>query len=439
MDDREYEHEKVVNDLQDQMTELKTKLDQQLREAVNAYENDLRDMKQELFTWKARSQDMESLMLEERRKRLVAEKQLAILNSEGRSLVSGDDQDGIRSQQDPQVLSTNEQAYPTPPEVSVGCGRCTAHSHCQCMEEVFGLQTEPIVDDAQTQKRSPSPLVTQQEANKRLKQENGDELEQPLETDFTDFNPTTAIDATIAGATAVPPVEPCGFCQDGSTCLCAELAADKARMVQEPATVPSVDSNPLTLPMKGSNAKTPASGCTNDPGTCAKCRSDPTSTLLCKTLAATQPESLRAISSVARSTEPCPLGAACCRVSKTLDMLPTSAPSNTLASFSRGQAQVVTGPTISCADAFTTLSRHPAFERASKDIGEWLPRLVTIPSLSGKPNDAARDASEGVARAAVDPGTGSTPSLAGRTAFDIEAASVMGVLRMFDRRFGKES
>jgi hypothetical protein len=62
---------------------------------------------------------------------------------------------------------------------------------------------------------------------------------------------------------------------------------------------------------------------------------------------------------------------------------------------------------LSCADAFTTLSRHPNFNRASDEISTWLPKLHTLPN----PQDLARPAME------------------------VEAASVMGVLRYFDRRF----
>jgi hypothetical protein len=70
--------------------------------------------------------------------------------------------------------------------------------------------------------------------------------------------------------------------------------------------------------------------------------------------------------------------------------------------------QSPSGPTLSCADTFTTLSRHPHFEEASTELGSWLPKLATIEVLEG------------------------------RTPFEIEAASVMGVLRHFDRRFGRD-
>ena len=65
--------------------------------------------------------------------------------------------------------------------------------------------------------------------------------------------------------------------------------------------------------------------------------------------------------------------------------------------------------TLTCADAYTTLSRHPAYERASGDIANWLPKLNANP-------------------------TGAE----GRPAMEIDAANVMAVLRDFDRRFGTD-
>jgi hypothetical protein len=66
--------------------------------------------------------------------------------------------------------------------------------------------------------------------------------------------------------------------------------------------------------------------------------------------------------------------------------------------------------TLTCADAYTTLSRHPAYERASGDIATWLPKLNA--------NHAQ-------------------PAMVGRPALEIDAANVMAVLKDFDRRFGQ--
>ena len=70
------------------------------------------------------------------------------------------------------------------------------------------------------------------------------------------------------------------------------------------------------------------------------------------------------------------------------------------------------GNTLSCADAFTRLSQHHAFPRASHELGSWVSQLTAVP------------------------GTAKTE---GRTAFEIEAASVMSVLKFFDNRFGHDA
>ncbi len=65
---------------------------------------------------------------------------------------------------------------------------------------------------------------------------------------------------------------------------------------------------------------------------------------------------------------------------------------------------------LSCADTYITLSRHPHYHRATDELDTWLGKLkTTLPT-----NEA------------------------GRPAIEIEAASVMGVLKFFDRRFGRE-
>ena len=483
MDEMEREHEDAVEALHMQMEELERKLDQRLRDAVVAYENDLKNLGQELTTWKIRSQDLEGLVLDERRKRANVEKDLEAVKS-GSAPVNSMDSKGGDNDETGQEMLDAQQAYQTPPEIPIGCGRCTPFSRCQCAEEVFGMPTGSGIDDASAPKRALSPPISQEEPSKRVKQEGHPEGEQSLETDFTNFHPpqlpfttsTSSMDNLTATTAVARPLEPCGFCQDGSACLCAELAAGQSQLTEEATQFPSQDTpaptssnQPIALhPIKDSSSS--ISGCSSNPGTCTKCRSDATSTLLCKTLNATQPSALQSISSDAQSSEPCPLGAACCRVSKTIANLPsthnassfssTILPSSTLGSLqpsqSQGQIQAITGPTISCADAFTTLSRHPAFERASKDLGEWLPRLITIPAVrnNANENENAMPESDGAASSVLADSTPATdviandtakapsavhPNLGGRTAFDIEAASVMGVLRMFDRRFGKDA
>ncbi|KAI4147660.1 MAG: hypothetical protein LQ340_005450, partial [Diploschistes diacapsis] len=398
MDEMEREHEGTVEGLHAQMEELESRLDLRLRDAVDAYENDLRKMEQDLFAWKIRCQDLEGLVLEERSKRDRAEKQLEALANEAIQLNPGNGEQGGNDQPQLQEIPDPQQAYHTPPEMPVGCGSCTLYSRCQCFEEALGMPIEEAADDMLLQKRALSPTNEPRDVNKRLKQALNTPEEEPLETDFTNFSPppTTTNDALAATTTSLPD-DKCGFCEDGSTCLCAELHADLERTKDPQTNTITIPNDPSLStsqhPTASTPQLTPASGCTNDPGSCPTCRSSATSTLLCTTLAGAQPAPFRALSSAALSADPCPLGAACCRVSKTLETsFPRSGNGNHtgsgIGSSTSGTAPQLssgrnpTGPTISCADAFTTLSRHPAFARASRDLAGWLPRLVTIPSTA---------------------------------------------------------
>jgi hypothetical protein len=62
--------------------------------------------------------------------------------------------------------------------------------------------------------------------------------------------------------------------------------------------------------------------------------------------------------------------------------------------------------TLSCADAYTTLSRHPGYGRAQGEMAGWMGRLLPVPAAGE-----------------------------GKTAMEIDAANVMTVLKEFDRRF----
>jgi hypothetical protein len=83
---------------------------------------------------------------------------------------------------------------------------------------------------------------------------------------------------------------------------------------------------------------------------------------------------------------------------------------------------------LSCADAYKTLASHRHFQEAADEIGEWLPKLKAVPALgagllAGKAPTPGR-------RAATGSGD------AGRAPIEVEAASIMSVLKGFDVRFG---
>ena len=291
-------------------------------------------------------------------------------------------------------------------ETLIGCGNCKLDGQCECMEQALNMSSlDPNTDSAP--KRPHSPLSTSPTDSKRLRQGVGQGLkaeEEENEIDFTTKQPSSLLPVSSSSTlittqtSANTTVEPCGFCTDNTACLCAELASgNPVNQDTERQTVPLLSQSSdmrkyitlATLPnfSFSRSSTTGLNSCANGPGTCIQCQTDPTSTLFCKSLAATRSPTIsgRNDSKPADLCKSCDNSTTCCLKS-------SSTPQ-----YSQPRTQAVTGPTLSCADAFTTLSRHPAFDRASDELGVWLPQLATVPK-----------------------------GMEGKTAFEIEAASVIG-------------
>ena len=338
---------------------------------VKQLEHSLKDCIEELKYWQGKYSEKEDAYGKERQLRQSAEMEIEILR---KGMSNGMEAVALPPRR---PLHNRYLAEPTPripdditaTELSdVGCGKCSAETRCECIEEAFKMDGVVAEPDSPKFKRPHSPQSDSE--NKRHRLSNPDPS---LEIDFTAqfstrrppiLTSSASTSSTIA-ATALP--DPCGFCSDGTTCLCAELSKERPdRSLRPPASaLPTPPELAMTTNTSTSNP------CINGPGTCTQCRSNPTSTLFCKSLAATKP------------SNPTPL--------------------NHIKKISTDQA-TSQGSTLNCADAFTVLSRHPGFDQATSELNTWIPHLSTVPSAT--------------------------------TAFDIEAASVMGVLKLFDRRFG---
>ena len=328
--------------------------------------------------------------------------------------------------------SVPEHQQPSQEEVSntpMGCGNCTSATSCQCIDEAFNVlsaTTHDAEEDSGTKRpHSPAPLDSQ----KRVKPEPNDELE----VDFT----TVFSSQTSSSSAPRPPDsshDPCGFCQDGTPCICAEMAAEDARdraaatslhnaALQQSSsaglrsgmnqlaqfTPPPSEGDVASTPQAFQNAPTTAKSnpCASGPGTCAQCRSDPNSTLFCLQLAASRSQSS------ARPAECCGGSGTtegCCRNQHSTGQ--TTRPNKVATAPNSSQPTTASGPgiTLTCADAYTTLSRHPGYERANGEIASWMPKLHASNAATAE-------------------------KLEGRPAMEIDAANVMSVLKEFDRRF----
>ncbi|OJJ48466.1 hypothetical protein ASPZODRAFT_130504 [Penicilliopsis zonata CBS 506.65] len=292
-------------------------------------------------------------------------------------------------------------------DVAMGCGDCS-HARCQCIEDAFAMNDAVSTRDSSSSKNQRPH--SRRSGIQRIEPEIKPDPEE-MEIDFTSrFSTIHSLSEDHTSLAVSTPVDPCGFCQDGTPCICAEMATmDEQRRQRDSyennRLAPIQTLSEFTPPPSDSDARSEVTlpsisqatnPCANGPGTCAQCQADPRRTLFCKTLAASRSAGGAAPSGCCGGKG---RDGGCCQTR------PTS--KNSLPAGSSASSPL----TLSCADTFTTLSRHPNFSRATDELASWLPKLHTLPN----PKDLER--------------------LGSRPAMEVEAASVMGVLRYFDRRF----
>ncbi|KAI0835241.1 hypothetical protein F5Y06DRAFT_289337 [Hypoxylon sp. FL0890] len=294
----------------------------------------------------------------------------------------------------------------------VACSKCTIGTKCECLEAMLKGPVPTLESDL---KRKPSSISSMAPEEKRQR------IPEPYphEVDFTALfskKKDAVTQPTLyqpVAQPAVAPRDPCGFCKDGTFCMCAEsaeqLLAPVSQQVQTPppsendvgpAPVEVTPTGAIKLPSINSLNRTPiptgraSGGCgPNGPGTCAQCLRDPKSGLFCRSLAANFARK------AGKSSDGCcggSNGSGCCMSAKA--PAASTEPSSSLS--------------LSCADAYKTLSSHRNFEKAADEIGTWLPRLRAAPQQA---------------------------STSARLPIEVEAASIMGVLREFDVRFGRDA
>ncbi len=339
---------------------------------------------------------------------------------------------------------------------TTSCGRCALDiSRCQCLDETLNTLTASLHSqllpemDMKRSFASSSPIAASKRARISI------EEMAPQEIDFTAMfsskppPPSYTQSRTVDYSTEIvssrpPPGETCGFCDDTTYCACAEAAAAQAREREventlpplmsevtpppsdsdisyaESYKLPSLYSNhslhrstnkpqpqsqnqlPMSRPQSSAGQQA-GDSCANGPGTCQQCQDDPKSGLFCRSLAAI------------RATNPdfsgcCGNGGpgGCCKDDSSKTQSP---PLQRTASQPSVAQQTTTNQfALSCADTYKTLASHKNFDVAANEIGNWLPKLATV-----------------------------APSkYPGRGAMDIDAASVMSVIKYFDVRFGRE-
>ena len=424
-----------VGELEEQLEETNnehSRTENELRDKVSRLEVDVQRFSGELQSWRLRCETLDRIAEYERKEKEAALAELAYLRNGART--TGTDAVPLpprrarRQEMKPPI--TQEMSYSHEPEApelggcgnctstgrcacieqaiisTSGCGNCSADGSCECLEET--IKQGANIPASVELKRSHSPSTEQSEKRQRQSAPST-----PIEMDFTaqfSSKPAAQAQEPTVHASRLP-IESCGFCEEGTYCVCAEAAAAAAREEREhenrlapllnevtppPSDTDVIDGTLTKLPSMHPNqmhrpvaSPVISNPCANGPGTCQQCISDPKSGLFCRSLAA-----MRASAAPGSSTpEGCcggnASGAGCCK------SIPTAAPSQP-------------PPSLSCADTYKTLSTHKNFDQASDELSTWLGRLHATP-----------------------------PHHAGRAPMEVEAASVMGVLKLFDRRFGR--
>ena len=378
MEELEEHMAKVVGEKEKEVTQLNSRVWQ--------LESDVQRCNRLVLSWNTRCQSLEIELLKERQIRENVEREVAAIrrmNSEGEDVVPLPPRRRPNPVQGSLITprDTGEQITPIEQdEPAFSCGKCRLDTRCECMEHALEMMGEGDEDPDKSLKRPHTPTSHEEDKRCRLGADETGTENGGMEIDFTSHAAfkrppaiSTSISSTSLSATAPP--DPCGFCRDGTACICADLEKEDHKGSRG---MESISKPPIVSVGASQNP------CINGPGTCAQCRSDAKSTLFCKSLAATRSN---------RSVQADP----------NVDSKCIKKPSPNI---DNSNNTAITGVSLSCADTYTTLSRHPAYERASEDPGSWMPKLSTVPTDTSM------------------------------TAFEIEAASILHTLRFFDKSYG---
>ncbi|RFU35307.1 hypothetical protein B7463_g1066, partial [Scytalidium lignicola] len=423
-----------VGELEEQLEEFREEQQRRetdLRDKISKLETEVLRFSGEVQSWKLRCDTLDRIVEYERSEKESALAELAYLRNGSRS--TGTDAVPLPPRRGKQGQTTHQpdqyvlnQSTPTVEEhlgcgnctstsscacveqameiTTAGCGNCTNDSHCQCLEDTLKDVTT-VLSPSTDLKRPISPAMDDPPDKRRRQSMDG-----PLEIDFTmQFSSKhladqvrPSLESTVQ-VTDRRPAESCGFCEEGTYCMCAEAATVRERehqnrlapLLNEVTPPPSdtdLDNTVTKLPSmqprtmhKPVNA--PVNSCINGPGTCKQCQNDPKSGLFCR--------SLSALVSASGSSTP----DGCCR---------GNANGGGCCKSQNSSQTSHAPPTLSFADTYKTLSSHNNFDQASDELNTWLGRLHAT-----------------------------APQHPGRAPMEVEAASVMGVLKLFDRRFGR--
>lgn len=410
-----------VGELEEQLDQQKEEHDKQEIELKDR----VRELELEVQSFRSRCLLLEDMLEKERKERIRAETEREALKRRQEedyfrhgSASSSTQLRGLHQSSTKRNTPGNQHhksLTPTLPSIenpdtgaTLTCGKCSP-DRCACVEEVLTAASNSDL------KRPSSPSGQVSDEKRRRGSTSMDysrhahQVLQPINSSHDD-----SLDLK----------DGCGFCKDGTYCVCADDS------LATPALTPSTDTLPpitqpiahqaqtpppsepdtmslamemtadgaVKLPRRNKAAKARGGCGANGPGSCAQCQADPKSGLFCRLMAAKF------------SNEQGGSSGGCCG---------GKGPNGGCCKSKPAKQEKITLPSLpslglSCAEAYQTLSSHRNFDRASDDIGSWLPKLRATP-VGGR-------GSEGP------PGR--------IMPVEVEAASIMSVLKEFDIRFG---
>ena len=273
-----------VGELEEQLEETREeqqKREEELKAKIAKLEADIERFNGELHSWRLRCDTLDRIADYERKEKEAALAELVYLrtgaNTKGTDAVplpprrvpqnqiktpSPLQQPSPAAHQDDTFVNECAGCDPTTRcacvdkalEISTqGCGKCTLDTPCQCLEDTIKASDSLEIVH---QKRSHSPSVGDQ-SEKRQRQADSS---MPLEVDFTAQYSTAKNVVTVQPTVHLkPPGESCGFCEEGTYCMCAEAASMAsgenpnrlAPLLNEATPPPSdtdVDGNIMKLP-----------------------------------------------------------------------------------------------------------------------------------------------------------------------------------------------
>lgn len=368
----------------------------------------------------------------------------------------------------------------------MGCGRCTAGSVCECLEESINEASR------MSELKRPLPPASPSSIGPEEKRQRSD-VDTAMETDYTALYAPKRRDASVTPSEreathvqqvpldTIEPKDSCGFCAEGTYCVCADSVETNALLQQSstaqlavshqvhtpppsesdmiPSPVEVTATGAIKLPgVRSLQAPRPnnrkASACSskpakiggcgpNGPGSCAQCLADPKSGLFCRSLAANYERNNHqqgGSSSSSIDTGCCGKGGpgGCCKTGGGGNNNNTNNNSAAVGGNNNNNNNSASasdlGLSLSCAEAYKTLSSHRHFDEATDDIGSWLPKLkvAPVPQQQGGGGAGGRAQSFGGGG-----GGGRGPAPMALAPIEVEAASIMSVLKGFDIRFGR--